>query len=668
MKSIHRAIAILITWTVAASSWCGAQTIFKQPLSARIVTYTISVALDPVDKTLTGKETATWRNTSSDRVTELQFHLYLNAFKNTESTFMKESAGGLRGIRMAEGGWGWIDVTSMKTSEGEDLTSRMEFIHPDDNNDKDQTVIRVPLSKPVLPGQTIKLTIDFKAKLPRIFARTGYYQDYYMIGQWFPKFGVYEAAGQRYATRGQWNCHQFHANTEFYADYGVYDIDMTVPKDYVVGATGILMKEKDNGNGTKTVTHHAEDVHDFAWTASASYVDLSDQWNHVKIRVLMQPQRVHQASRYFESAKATLAYMDRHVGTYPYPNLTIIDPAYGASGAGGMEYPTLITAGSFWGVGRSLKAAEMVTVHEFIHNYFYGLVGNNEFEEAWLDEGFTQYYESRVMIDTYGTKTSMLDWPGFTIGDFEVARMGYTAMRNPKIAPTATPAFAFKAGGYGSLTYQKTAVILTTLERMVGRPVMDTIMKTYFARWQFKHPCERDFVGVVNEIVPKFHGTKFGKNLEWYFDQVLRGTDICDYELTAIENNPVSERKGRFDDDGTKADSNKEAATSAKVYASRVIVSRLGEIRLPTTVLVHFENGDEVREPWDGQGRWIDFKYRRPEKISWAKVDPDTLLVIDVNLNNNCRTLDPPSTPIWKYTVKFLFWIQNVLSLGSMIG
>jgi hypothetical protein len=203
---------------------------------------------------------------------------------------------------------------------------------------------------------------------------------------------------------------------------------------------------------------------------------------------------------------------------------------------------------------------------------------------------------------------------------------------------------------------------------MVGRPVMDTIMKTYFARWQFKHPCERDFVGVVNEIVPKFHGTKFGKNLEWYFDQVLRGTDICDYELTAIENNRVSEPKGRFDDDGQKGDSNKEPATSAKVYASRVIVSRLGEIRLPTTVLVHFENGDEVREPWDGQGRWIDFKYRRPERISWAKVDPDTLLVIDVNLNNNSKTMDPPTAPIWKYTVKFLFWIQNILSLGSMIG
>jgi hypothetical protein len=633
------------------------------------VTYAISVSLDPVEKTLTGKETLTWRNTSSDRVGELQFHLYLNAFKNSASTFMKGSRGGHRGIQMAGGGWGWIDVTSMKTADGEDLTGRIEFIHPDDDNDKDQTVIRVPLSKPVLPGQTIKLNIDFTAKLPRIFARTGYYKDYYMIGQWFPKIGVYEAAGQRYAVKGQWNCHQFHTNTEFYADYGVYDVEMTVPKDYVLGATGILVGEKDLGDGTKSLSYHAEDVHDFAWTASASYLDLSEQWKHVKIRVLMQPQRSHQAKRYFESAKAALEYFDRHVGKYPYPNLTVVDPAYGASGAGGMEYPTLITAGSMWGIGSELKFAEIVTVHEFGHEYWYGLVGNNEFEEAWLDEGINQYYETRAMNEVYGSKTAAVDLPGFTAGDFEVTRLGYTGMRNKKIAPIATPAWMFKGGGYGNLTYQKTAVFMTTLERLIGRPVMDTIMKTYFERWKFKHPCERDFVAVFNEFVPKYHGTKFGRNLDWFFDQVLRGTDICDYELTSIESRLVTSPEGLFDSGGKKVSAApNDSARGAKLYDTRVLVSRLGEIKLPTSVLVRFENGDEVRQAWDGQARWVDFNFRRPEKVAWAMVDPDVSLVIDVNLNNNSKTMEPERVPIWKYTVKFLFWIQNFLSLGSMIG
>lgn len=670
MKSTRRRSTDVLILTLALTFWNQAQTIFKAPLSPRIVTYAISVSLDPVEKMLTGKETLTWRNTSTDRVGELQFHLYLNAFKNTASTFMKESEGGLRGIRMADGGWGWIDVTSMKTAGGEDLTPRIEFIHPDDDNGKDQTVIRVPLSKPIQPGQTIKLNIEFTAKLPRIFARTGYYQNYYMIGQWFPKIGVYEAAGQRYAVKGQWNCHQFHANTEFYADYGVYDVEMTVPKEYVVGATGILVGEKDLGNGTKTAAYHAEDVHDFAWTASASYLDLSEQWKHVKIRVLMQPQRAHQAKRYFESAKAGLEYFDKHVGKYPYPNLTVVDPAYGASGAGGMEYPTLITAGSMWGIGTSVKFAEIVTVHEFGHEYWYGLVGNNEFEEAWLDEGINQYYETRAMNETYGAKTAALDFPGFTAGDFEVTRLGYTGMRNKKIAPTATPAWQFKAGGYGNLTYQKTAVFMTTLENLIGRPVMDTIMKTYFERWKFKHPCERDFLAVFNEFVPKFHGAKFGKNLDWYFDQVLRGTDICDYEVTSIESKQVRNPMGTFHAGGKKvtADARGDSADAKMLYDTRIVLSRLGEIKLPTSVLVRFDNGDEIREPWDGQGRWTEFRYRWPEKIAWAMVDPDTALVIDVNFNNNSKTMEPERAPIWKYTVKFLFWIQNVLSLGSMIG
>ena len=646
------------------------QTIFKEPLSPRIVTYKIAVVLDPVQKMLTGNETLTWRNTSSDRVGELQFHLYLNGFKNTQSTFMKESGGVNRGFELGEGGWGWTDVTSMKTADGEDLTQRIQFIHPDDANDQDQTVIRVPLSKPVLPGQTIQLQVVFKAQLPKVFARTGYYQNFFMLGQWFPKIGVYESAGQRYATHGEWNCHQFHANTEFYADYGVYDVDMTVPKEYVVGATGLPTLTKENGDGTKTVTYHAEDVHDFAWTASPSYVDLSDQWKDVKIRVLMQPQRVHQAVRYFESAKAALEYFDKHVGKYPYPNLTIVDPAYGASGAGGMEYPTLITAGSMWGIGKSVKFAELVTVHEFGHQYWYGLVGNNEFEEAWMDEGINQYYETRIMDDTYGNKSSAIDLPGIRMGDFEMTRVGYTAMRNPKISPTATHGWEFKQGEYGNLTYQKTAVFMTTLERLIGRPVMDTLMKTYFERWKFKHPSGKDFIAVVNEIVPKYHGMKFGKDLNWYFDQVLYGTDICDYELTLIENKEAPTPMGVFEKNGQRTtQSTTRAADSMRtMYDSRVVASRLGEIRLPTSVLVHFANGEEVREPWDGQSRWAEFKYHKSDKILWAKVDPDTTLVIDMNYNNNSKTTEPARAPIWKYTVKFLFWFQNILQLGGMIG
>jgi hypothetical protein len=621
---------VLLLYFIAITSAASGQKIFKDPLSPRIASYKIAVTLDPAHKTLNGTETLTWRNASPDRITELQFHLYLNGFKNSLSTFMKESRGTNRGIRMNAAGWGWIDVTSIATAEGEDLSRRIAFIHPDDDNGDDQTVFRVPLSKPIPPGQSIQLKIGFKAKLPRVFARTGYFQDFYMVGQWFPKIGVYEAAGQRYATEGQWNCHQFHANTEFYADYGVYDVNMTVPNEFILGATGILINSKENGDGTKTIAYHAEDVHDFAWTASPKYLDLTEQWRHVKIRVLMQPQRAYQAARYFESAKVALEYFDKHVGKYPYPNLTIVDPAYGATGAGGMEYPTLITAGSLWGV------------------------------DSWL----------RILDENYGRKNSIVDLPGLSLGDLESSWMAYTSMPNPKTAPTATFGWLFKLGGYGTLTYQKTALFMTTFERLVGRAVMDTIMKTYFERWKFKHPCWRDYLAVANEVVPKYHGAKFGKDLSWYFDQVLFGTDVCDYELTSIENHEVLSTQGMVDRAGMKVQSEpeRESTSGQKFFDSKVAASRLGEIKLPTSILVHFDNGEEVREAWDGQSRWVEFKYRRPEKVVWAKVDPDTVMVIDVDLSNNSKTTEQAGAPLWKYTVKFLYWLQNLLQLGAIFG
>ena len=226
--------------------------------SDRVVDYQISVALDPSKHELTGRQTLTWRNPSTtDAVSELQFHLYLNAFKNTKSTFVKESGGQLRGDEMAKDGWGWIDITSLRTATGADLKPTLAFIQPDDGNKDDQTVARVTLPEPVPPGGSVTLEMAFTSRLPQVFARTGHKDDFYLAGQWFPKLGVYEPAGMRGRETGGWNCHQFHANSEFYADFGTYAVDITVPSHYIVGATGERKRERKNGNGTTTYTLRA---------------------------------------------------------------------------------------------------------------------------------------------------------------------------------------------------------------------------------------------------------------------------------------------------------------------------------------------------------------------------------------------------------------------------
>ena len=162
------------------------QVIFQKPLSNRIANYDMNVKLNPEKKLVTGEETLYWKNTSKDKISELEFHLYLNAFKNTNSTFIKESGGQLRGDRFntsSKLNWGWIDVLSMKVKNGEDLTSKIKYIHPDDNNADDETVISVPLNRPVLPGKEITLNIKFESKLPKVFARSGFSDNFFMVAQ-----------------------------------------------------------------------------------------------------------------------------------------------------------------------------------------------------------------------------------------------------------------------------------------------------------------------------------------------------------------------------------------------------------------------------------------------------------------------------------------------------
>src|SRR5262249_30623381 len=266
----------------------SAETILRsseENLPQTVASYKTEVRLKLDDKQhpkhLEGSERLNWLNDSPDTISELQFHLYLNAFKNEKSAFFKESGGRLRGDSFQAGQWGWIDVTEMKIEGGEDLTSKIEFIHPDDDNNDDRTVIRVQLSQPVKPHEKIALDIKFAAQLPRVSARTGYWAWFALVGQWFPKSGVWESAGERRRAQAGWNCHQFHANSEFYADFGNYDVTMTVPAVYKskIGATGVMKSERDNQNGTVTYNFVQDNVHDFAWTVDTHYLIVKRAFN-----------------------------------------------------------------------------------------------------------------------------------------------------------------------------------------------------------------------------------------------------------------------------------------------------------------------------------------------------------------------------------------------------
>ena len=307
--------------------------------SPRNANYDIDVRLDHAARTLTGRETIRWRNISSNPTSELQFHLYWNAWRNLESTWLRERrlAGNFTAPR--DDAWSSIDVTRLRlrkaaetsTAAGAaagdwiDLTEQRRFIAPDDGNASDQTVMATTLPWAVQSNETIEIEVEWNAKVPRPFARTGYRGDYYFIAQWFPKLGVLEDAG--------WNTHQFHARTEFYADYGVYDVRITVPQRFVVGASGRDVGRIENADGTVTHRYGAEDIHDFAWTTSPDFVDVSRTFEHptlprVEMRLLLQPEHAGQESRHFDATAAALKYYGEWFGPYPYDQITIVDPVY----------------------------------------------------------------------------------------------------------------------------------------------------------------------------------------------------------------------------------------------------------------------------------------------------------------------------------------------------
>jgi hypothetical protein len=632
------------------------QIVVKEPLSMRQTYYKIDARLDTVRKVVEGKMETYWVNKSTDVVQNIQMHLYLNAFRNSKTTFHKESD--LHPDRKSTD-WGWIDIKNITDRNGIDLIPSMKFISPDDGNINDSTVLMIILPHYAQPGDSVFLSINFESKLPSRIFRTGCKDDFYFVGQWFPKFGVYETVGMRYAEAGGWNCHQFHYNSEFYSNHSVYDVKITVPKNYVVGSGGMLLDEVNDINEEKTLTYRAEDIVDFAWTAWPDYKVYTDQWKHVKITLLLPPERITQVGRQLRAVKNALEYLEKNVGPYPWPHLTFADPPAKGGGAGGMEYTTLFTSASFTGVPEFIHLPEMVTIHEFGHAYFMGILASNEFEEPWLDEGVNQFWESRIMDYYYGIKSSMIDHPLLEISDQAIARSSYVYSDNRQVVSNSEYSWNYPHGTYSMMSYSKAAVCLRTLMGLIGEETTNEIFREYYRKWSFRHPSGRDFINVVNEVVRKYHGDKYGPDMNWFFDQTLYGTGICDYKVAALHNN-------RIMISGIKSDTFNSPVVRLteddSLYNASVELERVGEVMLPVEVLVHFMNGNEVVELWDGKSRYKDFNYSNKGKVEWVKIDPEYKIVMDVNYINNSMTLDPDRAPVRRITDKLTTLLQFFLS------
>jgi hypothetical protein len=668
-------------------AWGGPRTGLEPTLSDRVVHYDIAATLDPVRHTVTGRERLTWRNRSRVAVKSVYLHLYMNAFESAGSTYFterRERDGTFRSGVDIKDAWGHMLLR--RVAQGAAAVP-WTFVHPDNGPPTDHTVVRLDLPQAVAAGSTTTLAIDFLTQLPRVVARTGYFDTFHLVAQWFPKIGVLELPGERGATAPRWNVHEFHLNSEFYADFGSYDVRLTVPRDYTVGATGELQGVPIENAGMRTWRFAQGDVHDFAWTADRRTArPLVETWTgpgspRVTVTVLYPPEFAASAAPAMKAAKAALTYFSDTLGAYPYKTLTVVIPPYNAEQAGGMEYPTFFTAEAYAAVEprtASQYALAFVTIHEFGHGYFYGLLASNEFEEPMLDEGLNEYWDNRMMRDqgqlAY-VATPLMRRLGFAPGYpvFDAERTA-TPRSDPADPPGQNTWHRLQDIGP---VYTRTATLMRDLEARIGKAPMERAFREYYRRWKFRHPSVAD----LRETLAEATGQRAVIE-DTFARQVYAVARIDDRigEFTSSEQLPLP---GTRQVNGTwvadrQADVDKriEAAragwrkthphapdgTGPYPYRTEVVVRRHGA-PVPQTLVVKFADGSLETARWDADERWHKFVWTKPARAVSAELDPQRLHYLDTSKLDDSRALEPDASASRRWGLEFAAVAAYLFSL-----
>lgn len=643
------------------------------PEDARIADYQIDARLDAEAHVIHGKLRLTWTNRTRRTVQQMPFHLYINGFRASDTAWMREARGEFRGDKLDPDAMGYVTLHRVAGRAGADLADVEAGAAGVDlawRELADPSVMVVDLPAPVEPGGVAELEIDFETKLPKVFARTGYADDFHMAGQWFPKLGVLEE-------EAGWQAHTFTTWSEFYADFGNYDVTLDVPADMVVGATGIRTSEQTDGD-RKRLTYHAEMVHDFAWTADPDFVEHWGEYEGIRIRQLMTKEALVHAEAHMEAQQWTLRSMEARFGPYPWSTITIVHPPPEGSGAYGMEYPTLYTTSPREtppaGLVEERFSGLFTTVHEFGHQYFQGLFANNEHNQPWMDEGLNTFSNYLAYSDEFGEDPWIVDLVGhqFHFHDF----MRITTAR-AELDPIDQPSSAFPASGpsYFLVSYNKAATVLATLRNLVGHEAFDEAMAEFTARARFRHPTgdmfESTLIEVLGEEVAVVEGEAGVVNLSLrdYFDQALRTTRQVDFEVWEVENRRRLERYGYFrhehdgeselhkhypqkipgqgdghtppegegDTDGasTKLETDPKKL-DAEHSEGRVMLVRTGEFIVPVEFVVEFQDDTVERLVWDGRARYEVFTFDQ-KKIRRVVIDPDDKLLLEHDRLDNAR-------------------------------
>jgi len=519
----------------------------QTPYFQQEVNFTIEVKLDDRNHMLRGNETFEYINNSPDTLRFLYIHLWPNAYRTRTTALARQLArdGNFILFGTLKDNKGYIDSLNFKV-DGERAIWSSDEKHID--------IARLDLTKPLAPGGRILVTTPFVVKLPSgSISRLGHVGESYQVTQWFPKPAVYDRDG--------WHPMPYLSQGEFYSEFGSFDVSITLPENYVVGATGDLQNESElnfldslavrgtdrpdllelkgfppSANRMKTIRYVQSQVHDFAWFADKRWMVLKGEvttphsGQAVTTWAMFTPAQKKLWEKAPEYLHDAVHYYSLWNGDYPYKQVTAVDGTISAGG--GMEYPNVTVIGHS-GNARSL---ETVIMHEVGHNWFYGILGSNERMNAWMDEGLNSFNEERYMETKYpaanlGEAIGLgASFKLFTLDQFPQRSLAdlmyrFNASRNLD-QPLQCHAEHFTSINYGGIVYKKTALLMFYLKTYLGEEMFDRCMRSYFEEWKFKHPGPEDFREVMERVS--------GKNLDWFFDDLVQTTGKIDFSLRRI--------------------------------------------------------------------------------------------------------------------------------------
>lgn len=583
------------------------------------VDYTMDVRLLTDNRALEGEQRLVYHNNSPDTISYVYYHLFYNAFRSGSMFFRLNRTEENNPLHPSfQGG---VRIDSM-WQDGVPLTWSI-----------DETILRAELDRPVAPGDSTILRMQWFTQIPLVIRRGGHTSPEgveYTMTQWYPKLAAYDEHG--------WHP-DIYVRREFYGVFGTYTVSITLPARYVVGATGLLVNPAEvrcgyelgsvdtlllypaSGKGDKTWRFRAEKVHDFAWSADPGYFHEIARCGDVTLHLLARRDARLRWSRAASMTRRLLAYYSRRFGDYGWPQFTIAQ-----GGDGGMEYPMISmitgfrTETSLWGV----------IAHELAHQWFYGMVANNETDEAWLDEGFAEYLASEARRDTLDlaqttnpyTGLDRLIYPWWYAPNYRNVENYYRLAVRGLEEPLSTYHDRFRDEQSSALVYNKGEGILRMLQTMLGDSIFDTGMRRYVDRWRWRHPSTRDFEREMERAS--------GMRLDWFFNQWVTLSRTCDFGLTRLSSDQRT--------DG---------------WTTTIEMERKGECEMPLVLELMYDDGTTSRlfVPIDGwrhpdlesaatPWRWIDRSYRTTiatrQEVVRATIDPDMTL-LDIDRTDNTR-------------------------------